>query len=160
MAQHGGPRPRPTPPALANFSAAVELAGPKGYSHGWVKEALGLGSATEAAARGAGLPLEQPGLQPHQQRVYHKMRAIGHSHSRALAFARRAGAAAGRALGVGAATHVFNQSNPVHGDPDDLDEPWYEVPQQPSSWPASSAMTGDCTRTLPASPARSRTGRT
>ena len=23
---------------------------------------------------------------------------------------------------------MFNQANTVHGDPDDLDEPWYEVP--------------------------------
>ena len=128
--QASGPHPETYAASLASFAAAIELAGPKGYSHGWVKEALGLGSATEAAARGAGLPLEQPGLQPHQQRVYHKMRAIGHSHSRALAFARRAGAAAGRALDVGGATRVFNQANTVHGDPDDLDEPWYEVPQQ------------------------------
>ena len=110
-------------------ATAVELTGPKGYSHGWVKEALGLGSATEAAARGAGLPLEPGDLPPHQQRAYRKMRAIGHPHSRALAFARRAGAAAGRGLGVGEATRVFNQANTVHGDPDDLDEPWYEVPQ-------------------------------
>jgi hypothetical protein len=62
------------------------------------------------------------------------MRAIGHPHSRALAFARRAGAATGRALGVGEATRVFNQSNPgtmtIWGDPDDEDDPGYLVPQE------------------------------
>jgi hypothetical protein len=119
--------------ALANRD--VELAGPKGYSHGWIRAALGsalnAGSAAESAARGAGLPLESRdlGLKPHQQRVYHKMRASGHSHSRALAVARKASAAIGRGLGAGEATRVFNQANPtVWGDPDDPDEPGWQVP--------------------------------
>ena len=116
-------------------ATAVELASgePHRYSHGWVK-LLGIGSATEAAARGAGMPLEASGLPPHQARVYRKMRSIGHPHERAMAFARRTGAragaaaaAAGRALGAGEATRVFNQAN-IYGDPDDEDGPGYLVP--------------------------------
>jgi hypothetical protein len=117
----------------AESRLATELTGPKGYSHGWIREALGsalnAGSATESVARGAGLPLEPDGLRPHQQKIYHLMRASGHSHSRALAVARKAGAAIGRGLGVGEATRIFNQANEstVWGDPDS-DEPSYEVP--------------------------------
>ena len=115
---------------FAASGAGIELAGPKGCSHGWIKETLGLGSATEAAARGAGLPLEPPGLKPHQQRTYRRMSAIGHPHERALAFARRAGSAAGRAFDVGGSTAIFNHANPaVYGDPEDPGEPWQAVPQ-------------------------------
>lgn len=93
----------------SDIDQAIELAGPKGFTHGWIR-ALNAGSATEAAARGAGFPL---GLKPHQRKAYTALRKRGHSHGKAYRIASRISGGIGKALNAGAATRsATNFANP------------------------------------------------
>ena len=62
---------------LANGGPAVELAGPYRYKHGWIS-LLGIGSATAAAAKGAGMPLETRKAKPRAPAGFAPVADAGH----------------------------------------------------------------------------------
>lgn len=69
------------------------------------------GGATEAAASGAGFPLEsesrdRAGLSPRERQAYDRLRSLGHTHSRAMSALGRAARGLGRALDAGSATEA------------------------------------------------------
>jgi hypothetical protein len=111
----------------------LELTGPKGWSHGWVR-AVGAGSATESIAGGLGTSLgsgkvssgmhaqnraferamekrrkaQEPAVRAQRMASYKKLRAQGHSHNKALAVIR----SIGRGFQAGAAVPPAGFANP------------------------------------------------